>query len=668
VGLTQCELTDKVSTINIVMYPVVVQTAFTNASETVHPAVKDGVPQPASLSPGNWTVKWAIQRAGAGTDGLDRLLAAQAIMGSAEYKETAGSYTGGDLTIRKLRYIISGEEPEESAVTETKKDISYDISAYAGNIGDTGAVNFNVEYVPFNLTGVNDWRIAYSGAQVTTAFNLAGGQVPAWIIRNGLNDLPSDGATNFANFGNVDDDGDLVNPDANANGAIRFVVGVDPGAAPDENLVFSNGVFESVTGTGAVIGFTTGGYTGTAHVYYAAVSAGEPAPGLDRYTYLGGFEAKAHTGQAITLTAENDDVYLIACKDGKASAPYKIGGIYRTYYVKSSGSDSNAGTKENPFGTVQKALEEIAAGYAGSWPGKGDRGQEASAKIVIMGTVDVAARITIDGRIHPPIVLSDDFAASAGKLQGKASINTGITTGHMVYIYSGAWVIMDGGLILAGPGSTTKSFRGVCVNGSATVFTMKGGEISGYVLSDSASAYGGGVYVSEGTFTMEDGKISGNTLFALGSVSASAYGGGVYVRDGTFTMKGGEISGNTLSATTSNSGRANGGGVYVRDGTFIMEDGEISGNRVTANTGSSNPSLAESLGGGVWASKIAKTGGIIYGSTSNTVIVTWKDGDYPYSDCAKGYAVYVCDTHYKNTTVEGSLYYKYPTDSDISGW
>jgi hypothetical protein len=263
VGLTQRTLDSEGPTgIEIMMYPVVVDTTFSNGTETVPPVAG----KTTCLSPGNWSVKWAIQRAVGGTDGLDRLLAAQAIMEDTGYDAAPGSYTGGDLTIRKLRYITPGG-PVESEATTTTKDISpYDISAYTQTTGSGGAVNFNVEYVPFNLGAVADWKIAYSGKPVDTAFDLDGDQAPAWIIRNGLNDQAPDENTDFTRFG------DKANyPNANANGAIRFVV--EPEAGPmgtelDQGLlVISDGVFENpgTTKPYAYIGFKTGGtYDGNA--------------------------------------------------------------------------------------------------------------------------------------------------------------------------------------------------------------------------------------------------------------------------------------------------------------------------------------------------------------------------------------------------------------------
>jgi hypothetical protein len=104
---------------------------------------------------------------------------------------------------------------------------------------------------------------------------------------------------------------------------------------------------------------------------------------------------------------------------------------------------------------------------------------------------------------------------------------------------------------------------------------MKGGLISGNLITKDATG-GGGVYVgSESVFEMRGGKISGNIVGQI-DTSQGAHsnpignGGGVYVdAGGQFNMSGGEIAGNTASGL--------GGGVYVDGGVFIKTRGIIYG-------------------------------------------------------------------------------------------
>ena len=146
--------------------------------------------------------------------------------------------------------------------------------------------------------------------------------------------------------------------------------------------------------------------------------------------------------------------------------------------------------------------------------------------------------------------------------------------------------------------STNVGGGGICSYGTLTVTggtisnctaESKGGglflngsqcTVAGVTISECTATYGGGVglYVNA-IFTMEDGTI-------ISKNTASEYGGGVYVYGSsisvnTFTMTGGTISENTAR---------NGGGVYIAgtESTFTMEDGEINNNN------------ANSFGGGVY--------------------------------------------------------------------
>jgi hypothetical protein len=119
----------------------------------------------------------------------------------------------------------------------------------------------------------------------------------------------------------------------------------------------------------------------------------------------------------------------------------------------------------------------------------------------------------------------------------------------------------------------------------SSVFTMKGGTISGNIPYPGLSG-GGGVDVTRSSvFTMEGGTISGNTREKDGL-------GAVCVWEGsTFIMKSGAITGN------------NARGVFTNSATFIMEGGEISGNKGSGATIHTR-------------SKATMSGGAIYGNTS----------------------------------------------------
>jgi hypothetical protein len=305
--------------------------------------------------------------------------------------------------------------------------------------------------------------------------------------------------------------------------------------------------------------------------------------------------------------------------------------VYKTYYVASSGNDSTGtGTSTAPLATVQKALAKIQAARnssSSSWPGKGTA-TEAYADIVITDTVTVENQITIDntGSIYPPIRLT---ASGEKKLQATRAIGHGKS---LLQLLNGARVTLAGDLVLAGLDTDSDAdnrVQGVYVGGSASVFTMTGGEISGHfaktagggvyvnggtfilsggeVTGNTSDRFygGGGVYVSNGTFVMNGGTVSGNKT-PLGPSGYAAQGGGVLVTSGTFTMEGGGIYNNTAP---------DGGGVCMNGGTFTMNGGKIYNNYTTASV----PSSAK--GGGVLHNNgtFIMTGGEISGNSSTGV-------------------------------------------------
>jgi hypothetical protein len=199
-----------------------------------------------------------------------------------------------------------------------------------------------------------------------------------------------------------------------------------------------------------------------------------------------------------------------------------------------------------------------------------------SRSVTIAAVPDRAAVITRTGAAAPL------FTVSAGG---------GLTLGHP----AGGTLVLDGG---AGSGIAASSPLVRVTAGNLTV--DRGAELRN---NDSTSGDGGGVYVSNGGFTMTGGTISGN--------SASIYGGGVFVNAGGsgdnagFTMTGGTISGNSAST--------NGGGVAVDAGSgaaaFTMTGGTISGNKTSGG-------VYVSAGSG--AAAFTMTGGTISGNKANT--------------------------------------------------
>jgi hypothetical protein len=643
-GLKEVTVTGN-GTIEVTMWPLVVDTQFVtmnldipSSSRTVHPAVPGG----AGLLAADWGVKWTPKRGGGVLeDGLTDLIRAQI---------AADTDAGNVLLVRDARGIVNGAVLPAPALTGNV--LTLDIKDYTGgveHIGTTGSVNFNLEYVPYNITDPAVWD------GFTSVFNLDGSNVPVWILRNGVNDEAQNGSTNFA---------EAWDGTANGNGAVAFAVPENLTVPEPDTLEIKDGEFRGPgNAEEPYIKYVTGNYTGNAEVYYAVAAAGDAAPGYSAYTQSLGWRAiGTHDNEQITLPDENGpggsedgyyDVYVRLLKGGKVSEPIKINTaqigvlpiwgdeVYLKLYVASYGDDNNSGGETSPFRTLDKALAVLAQQYAGdpAWPNKG-AADEASGAIVVLDTVRFPLAV-IDGSVgYPPIIL--DGNESHGSLEatfaGLSSTGAGLCA---VAITNGARVTMDGRLTLSGNGQGSWPTKGVAVN--AGKFTMSSGIITNFYAGAGPGGIGTGVAVNNGgSFIMQGGEIRNNPNHAGG--------GGVGVADGTFIMEGGLIADNIA--------RQHGGGVSVAEnGTFIMRGGEISGNE-TSNGEGSPPGMGGGvyvaggfrMEGGLIAQNIASNGGgvAVYSGGSFDMTDGVIAGNHAYgnsSETGKGGGVFILQDH-----------------------
>jgi len=236
--------------------------------------------------------------------------------------------------------------------------------------------------------------------------------------------------------------------------------------------------------------------------------------------------------------------------------------------------------------------------------------------------------LTLVGRIDNTASLVNINGGMFNMNSGKISGNTTTGSGGGVYVTgASATFTMYNGEVSGNRATTSNGGGGGVYVTSSGTFTMEGGAVSDNTVINSASVYGGGVYVA-GIFTMSGGEVSGNeapsggggvhitnggTFIMQGNAkvtgntatrSETGYGGGVFVGgSATFTMEGGTVSGNTANI--------GGGGVNVQ-GTFTMEGGEVSGNRATNNGGG-----VHLLGNG-YASTFTMKGGAVSGNTAGS--------------------------------------------------
>jgi hypothetical protein len=315
-GLAEKTITGN-GTVNVPMWPIVVDTVFTTSandvpSRIVEPVVAEGKPLVVNLLPFDWKVTWTLKRGNTGDSGLTDLIQAQ---------KKASSGSGDNLLLKSQKTIV--REAGSTLIkdtTVTGNAVTLSISDYTSGvkrIGTSASVNFNLEYIPFNKTGAGIWTAFNNKSK----FDLSGNNTPVWIIRNGVNDEAQNSATDFKQFGN--------NQKVNGNGAVSFVVKADtpdPNKPKDGDLVIKDGEFKGpASSCTPEVTFTTSGYTGEASLYYAVTSGGAAAPGYSAYEALGLVKPGTHC-KSIKLPKgnENYDVYILIAKGGKVSVPIMI--------------------------------------------------------------------------------------------------------------------------------------------------------------------------------------------------------------------------------------------------------------------------------------------------------------------------------------------------------
>ncbi len=194
--------------------------------------------------------------------------------------------------------------------------------------------------------------------------------------------------------------------------------------------------------------------------------------------------------------------------------------------------------------------------------------------------------------------------------------NTATHSGGGVYVYEGS-ATLSGGQIF----SNTASYYGGGVYVHSGSATLSGGQI----ISNAADDRGGGVYVYLGSATLSGGQVAGNTAPDGGGVyvsdssavftqtggvlthnTATDYGGGVYIALGSATLSEGQILSNTAHS---------GGGVYVREGSVTLSEGQILSNSAIFNGGGvcvEQASAVFTQTGGVLAHNTTNRGGGVY--------------------------------------------------------
>ncbi|MBR1715156.1 MAG: leucine-rich repeat protein [Treponema sp.] len=287
--------------------------------------------------------------------------------------------------------------------------------------------------------------------------------------------------------------------------------------------------------------------------------------------------------------------------------------VSTTLYVSSSGAETNSGyTEASALPTLQAAVNKIST--SDDWT------------IIVSGTV--TGTTTISSISASSLTIKGKTGYSSDILDASGSSSAVIEVDNAVPVTISNLTLQNGemGLLHSGTESITIESCQIIKNTAGGLFfssesdsTVKDSTIGGSSANSNTSENGGGITKSgNGTLTIENSTISNNTatsygggiyidggkvIFSSGSISNNT-GSGIYIKSGNATISGGSISNNTyakgagiyLSSTTSsltltggsiteNSATNNGGGIFMNNGSATISGGSIESNSATYNGG-----------------------------------------------------------------------------------
>ncbi|MBR1615149.1 MAG: leucine-rich repeat protein, partial [Treponema sp.] len=287
--------------------------------------------------------------------------------------------------------------------------------------------------------------------------------------------------------------------------------------------------------------------------------------------------------------------------------------VSTTLYVSSSGAETNSGyTEASALPTLQAAVNKIST--SDDWT------------IIVSGTV--TGSTTISSISASSLTIKGKTGYSSDILDASGSSSAVIEVDNAVPVTISNLTLQNGemGLLHSGTESITIESCQIIKNTAGGLFfssesdsTVKDSTIGGSSANSNTSENGGGITKSgNGTLTIENSTISNNTatsygggiyidggkvIFSSGSISNNT-GSGIYIKSGNATISGGSISNNTsakgagiyLSSTTSsltltggsiteNSATDKGGGIFINNGSATISGGSIESNSATYNGG-----------------------------------------------------------------------------------
>ena len=289
-------------------------------------------------------------------------------------------------------------------------------------------------------------------------------------------------------------------------------------------------------------------------------------------------------------------------------------------YVKSDALADGNGTLDNPFITIQEAVNKaINDSTAGS----------TKFKILLQSDVEDPSTDSYDPannssfvNIDPTNVLTLEIASygeNSFKINAKKS---GANSGRVMYIGQKANVTLRN-INISGGNLTDGNGGAIYCSGTLNLVNS--------TISESNAKNGGGIYIENGTFTMNGGIIGNEILedddtkysweYAATTTGGSYYsnfassaGGGIYAKNATVNIISGKVSYNyAINYESAGTDLGIGGGIFMKNGTLTIGEGA----EVSYNSGYQGAGIrceSETLGEGTCT---IKEGAIIKGNATH---------------------------------------------------
>lgn len=288
-------------------------------------------------------------------------------------------------------------------------------------------------------------------------------------------------------------------------------------------------------------------------------------------------------------------------------------------YVNSGFSEDGEGTFDNPFKTIQEAVNEAI---------NDNTAESKKFKILLQSDVEDPSTVSYDPANNSSFVNIDPInnltleIASYG--EDSFTINakkSGANSGRVMYIGQNANVTLRNVNI---SGGNLKDGNGGAIYCSGTLNLVNS------TISESNANIGGGLYIENGTFTMNGGIIGNEILeedntkysweYAATSTGsnysnfASSAGGGIYAKNATVNIISGKVSYNyAINYESAGPNFGIGGGIFIENGTLTIGEGA----EVSYNSGYQGAGIrceSENLGEGTCT---IKEGAIIKGNATH---------------------------------------------------